>query len=597
MREWLRALRLMVEISLRADMPRSIAAVVTAAGQMGTPPLRVIGLRQATDGIVIGNVEAAVGGIALILGLIGLTRLFTWASLNVRVRLRENTQVYLDAHLMALTAGIPGMEHHERPDYLDNVERVRSERWALANPFNPISWSIASIVQVASVCVLLASVHPLLLLLPLCGLPSLITNLFWLRADVRLREAQDEPNRIARHLRELTTEQAAAKEIRIYGLAHTLMQRRRQLFDQLERDWVRTTVPFAAVAAAAWGIFAVCFALVVAFTVGLAAQQVVTVGAVMLVLGLSTQLNGQLEALVYNLAWGVRTHNAVTKLVWLQDYARHAHESVVPAAPQAVPARLKHGITLEDVSFRYPETERAVLDGVNLVLEAGSTIAIVGENGAGKTTLIKLLSRFYEPTGGRILGDDVELRSLHVDEWRARMAAGFQDFARLLLLARESIGVGDKEHIERDASIFSALQRSAAGDLPAKLPQALDTQLGRTFPNGVDLSLGQWQKVALTRAMMRERVLLLLLDEPTASLDAPTEHALFEHFAEAAREYASSSGAITVLVSHRFSTVRMADQIVVVSGGRVVEHGSHDELVRLGGLYAELYGLQASAYR
>jgi ATP-binding cassette subfamily B protein len=184
-----------------------------------------------------------------------------------------------------------------------------------------------------------------------------------------------------------------------------------------------------------------------------------------------------------------------------------------------------------------------------------------------------------------------------VREWRRRMAAGFQDFARLELLARESIGVGDIERIERDAAIEAALERAAAADLPTGLPRGLNTQLGRLFENGVDVSVGQWQKIALTRAMMREGILLLLLDEPTASLDAPTEHALFEHFALAARDYAASSGAITVLVSHRFSTVRMADHIVVIADGRIAEHGSHRELVKANGLYAELYGLQASAYR
>ena len=208
-----------------------------------------------------------------------------------------------------------------------------------------------------------------------------------------------------------------------------------------------------------------------------------------------------------------------------------------------------------------------------------------------------MLSRFYEPTTGSITVDGRDLQSFPVREWRKRLAAGFQDFAHLQLLARESIGVGDVEKIEHDDRILEALQRAAAGDLYPSLPSALDTQLGRYFEGGVDLSIGQWQKVALSRAMMRQRILLLLLDEPTASLDAPTEHALFEHFASAARDYAAGSGAITLLVSHRFSTVRMADLILVVANGRIVERGSHAELLRLNGLYAELYGLQARAYR
>jgi ATP-binding cassette subfamily B protein len=597
-REALRALRVMVEISIRADTWRSIGAVLTAAGSMVTLPLRAIGLKMLTDGVVNSSLVQAFTGVLLVVGLSGLSRLMYWASFNIRVRLRENTQMYLDAHLMDLTAGIPGLEHHERPEYLDNVELVRAERWALANPFNPISWSLASIVQVASVCVLLGGVHPLLLLLPLGGIPSILATLYAQRAETRLRESQAEPNRLLRHLQDLTTDAAAAKEVRIFGLSRLLLQRRRTLFGELERLRVRQRVRLTVLTAAAWAFFSACFVAAIAFTVDLATRQQVTVGAVMLVLGLGAQVNMLLAILVSNIAWLIRTQSAVMKLLWLRDYAVRAHVDLEPAHPPAhVPAELRDGIRFSGVAFSYPGTDQPVLAGVDLHLPAGSTIAIVGENGAGKTTLVKLLSRFYEPTAGAITVDGVELRRFPVAEWRSRLAAGFQDFARLQLLARESIGVGDTDKIDRDAWIQAALERAAAGDVSAALPRDLDTQLGRYFDGGVDLSIGQWQKVALGRAMMRERILLLMLDEPTASLDAPTEHALFEHFASAARDYAAASGAITLLVSHRFSTVRMADLILVIAGGRIVERGTHADLVGSGGLYAELYGLQASAYR
>jgi ATP-binding cassette subfamily B protein len=221
----------------------------------------------------------------------------------------------------------------------------------------------------------------------------------------------------------------------------------------------------------------------------------------------------------------------------------------------------------------------------------------VGDNGAGKTTLVKLLCRFYEPTTGTITVDGVDLRDFPVTEWRARISAGFQDFGRWKLLARESVGVGEPAHAGDDAALRGALERAAAPELPELLPRGFDTQLGRDFQDGVELSLGQWQKVALGRAMMRTAPLLLVLDEPTASLDAATEHALFERFAGAARGVAARSGAITILVSHRFSTVRMADLILVVAGGRIAEAGEHAALVRAGGLYAQLYELQARAYR
>jgi ATP-binding cassette subfamily B protein len=254
-------------------------------------------------------------------------------------------------------------------------------------------------------------------------------------------------------------------------------------------------------------------------------------------------------------------------------------------------------VTFAGVSFTYPGTDVAVLTGVDLHLPAGSTVAIVGENGAGKTTLAKLLMRFYEPTEGAILVDGVDIRRFEVEAWRERLSAGFQDFAKLQFLARESVGVGSLPHLDDVPAVVGALERGAAGDLVASLPAGLDTQLGREFDGGVDISTGQWQKLALARAMMREDPLLLLLDEPTASLDAATEHALFERFAGQARRAAGRTGAVTLLVSHRFSTVRMADLILVVENGRVVESGDHCQLMAAAGRYAELYGLQATGYQ
>jgi ATP-binding cassette subfamily B protein len=237
------------------------------------------------------------------------------------------------------------------------------------------------------------------------------------------------------------------------------------------------------------------------------------------------------------------------------------------------------------------------LHDVNIPIPAGSTVAIVGENGAGKTTLVKLLGRFYAPTAGAITVDGTDIASFDVEEWRARISGGFQDFARFEFLAREAVGVGDIPRIEDEPAIVGALARASATDVVPTLPGGFDTQLGKSFDDGIELSGGQWQKLALGRAMMREQPLLLVLDEPTAALDAQTEHALFERYAGAARRVAAETGAITIFVSHRFSTVRMADLIIVIEGGRVAESGSHAELMAQGGLYAELYELQARAYR
>ena len=288
------------------------------------------------------------------------------------------------------------------------------------------------------------------------------------------------------------------------------------------------------------------------------------------------------------------------RLAWLEEYAASlTHDADLP-----VPSRLEQGIRFEHVSFAYPGTERLVLEDVSLELPAGAVVAIVGENGAGKSTLVKLLGKLYEPTDGTIYVDEWPLSRLPADRWRERLAGAFQDFFRFELLARQSVGLGDVPRVEDEQAAAVAVERAGAVDDVARLPDGLHTQLGSTWPDGVDLSFGQWQKLALARGFMRDDPLVLVLDEPTAALDAETEHALFERYAAAAHDphdagfsTGDGDGRITLLVSHRFSTVRLADLIVVLDGARVAEVGTHDELLARGGQYAELYGIQAAAYR
>jgi len=248
------------------------------------------------------------------------------------------------------------------------------------------------------------------------------------------------------------------------------------------------------------------------------------------------------------------------------------------------------------VSFAYPGTSRLVLDDVSFAVPAGAVVAIVGENGAGKTTLIKLLSKMYEPSSGSIFIDDTPLARVRVPEWRQRLAGAFQDFFRFEFAARQTVGLGDLSQLEDDSAVLAAVERAGASDVIARLQSGLATQLGATWPQGMDLSFGQWQKLALARGFMRPEPLLIVLDEPTAALDAETEHALFERYAAAARSTAVGNGRITVLVSHRFSTVRMADLILVMDGSKLAEAGSHEDLMAKRGPYAELYTMQAAAY-
>ena len=597
MRSALRTVALMVRISMRADAPRSVAAVITAVGQMASLPFRAIGMKIMIDGIVDGDRGHAIRGVIVLLALTATNRVMTHASLNVRMRLRENTQLYLDAHVMHLTAGIHGMEHHERPEYLDQVELIRTERGYLANPFNPISWTIASIVQSFSTLGLLAGVNPVIALLPVVGIASAWVAGHNEQRMIDLLERQAEPNRILRHLYELTSQPLAAKEVRIFGLTDELLARRRALFDDLEAQRQALGVRRIVLSSGSWLLFAAGFVAAIAWVANAAARGDATVGDVVLVLTIGNQIDQQLAELGTNVAWFMRTHRAVRRLRWFTDYADASHASLAPRVPAAVPSRLVDGVRIEGLAFGYPGTETTVLRDVNLHLPAGSTVAIVGENGAGKTTLVKLLFRLYEPTVGRILVDGVDLRELPVEEWRRRASAGFQDFGMFQLFARETVGIGDTGIEPSDPNVLAALGRAAAPEVVDTLPSGLDTQLGREFDGGIELSLGQWQKMALGRAMMRAAPLLLVLDEPTASLDAPTEHRLFDRFHGAAREAAQRTGAITILISHRFSTVRMADLILVIEGGRIAEAGDHDSLVAAGGLYAELYDIQARAYR
>jgi ATP-binding cassette subfamily B protein len=221
-------------------------------------------------------------------------------------------------------------------------------------------------------------------------------------------------------------------------------------------------------------------------------------------------------------------------------------------------------------------------------------VAVVGENGAGKSTLVKLLCKLYEPTEGRILLDGQPLSRMLTESWRTRIAGAFQDFFRFEFRAGHSVGLGDLPRLDDEPAVVKAVSRAGADDVVQRLAAGLDTQLGSTWPGGAEVSFGQWQKLALARGFMRDLPLLLVLDEPTAALDAETEHALFKRYAAAARD--STDGRITVLVSHRFSTVRMADLIVVLDGARLVEVGTHDDLLARNGQYAELYRIQAAAY-
>jgi ATP-binding cassette subfamily B protein len=403
-------------------------------------------------------------------------------------------------------------------------------------------------------------------------------------------ERSAQPNRLARHLFALATTAAPGKEVRVTRMGDRLVRGRRAAWDRGHRPMAVERWRTAAWHTAAWALFGLGYVGAVVFVAwGLRASA----GSVLLVLAAGSRLSTYIGATVGELGF-LRGFwmDGSRRLAWLEDYAAE----IAAAGDLPVPAVISRGISFDRVSFRYPGTSRLVLEDVSLTLPAGAIVAIVGENGAGKTTLVKLLARMYDPSSGQILVDGQPLSRMTAEGWRERLAGAFQDFVRFEFVARHSVGLGDLPRMDSEPAVAAAVSRAGAVDVVEKLPSGLGTQLGPTWPGGVDVSFGQWQKLALARGFMREAPLLLVLDEPTAALDAETEHALFERYAAAARQ-PDAHGRITVLVSHRFSTVRMADLIVVLDGCRVVETGTHEALMAQNGRYADLYRIQARSYQ
>lgn len=524
----------------------------------------------------------------------GLSAAATWflrtASTRVQRRFRDKVTIALEAHVARLQASIATIAHQERPEFLDRLSVLRNQVFVLDHMYASLFSTLGWILRLGVTMALLASIHPALPLLLLFAVPTVLTSTWRPGVERSAQERGAQSNRLARHLFTLATTAAPGKEVRVTGIADRLARERRAAWERWYAPVASARRGSAIWHALAWAVFGSGYVGAIVFVAyGMGAPA----NAVLLVLAAGARLSGYIGATVGEIGF-LRGFwmDGSRRLAWLEDYAA----SVAGSGDLPVPARLRSGIRLEHVSFTYPGTPRLVLDDVSVTLPAGAVVAIVGENGAGKTTLVKLLAKMYEPSSGSILVDDAPLARMPAGEWRARLAGAFQDFFRFELRAGHTVGLGDLPRVSEESVVMAAVERAGAGDVVSRLASGLDTQLGPTWPGGVELSFGQWQKLALARGFMRETPLLLVLDEPTAALDAETEHALFERYAAAAHG-AGESGRITILVSHRFSTVRMADLIVVLDGARLVETGTHDELMEKRGQYAELYGIQAAAYR
>jgi ATP-binding cassette subfamily B protein len=476
----------------------------------------------------------------------------------------------------------------EDPVFYDKMERARRQTTARLGMLAGLAGMGQQLLTLLSLLSAVIFFYPWLLLLLLAAtVPVFLGETRFAMLNYSMLYRYTPERRELDYLRYLGASSESAKEVKIFGLGEYLVNRSRSLFERfyadnrhlaIHRAWHGTLLNLLPT-----GAYYIAYALIILRALAGA----LTVGDLTLMVGAFSRARSIMENLVSGLV-GVSEQALFIKDLF--DFFQT--NPTIASAPNALPAPrpIRIGFEFENVSFSYPESSKQVLAGVSFRFSPGERIALVGENGAGKTTLVKLLARLYDPTEGRILLDGVDLREYDVDQLRHEVGVIFQDYMRYDMLAAENIGIGRVGEIQNADRVRVSAEKSLAAEVVRKLPNNYRQMLGRRFEGGVDLSTGQWQKIALARAYMRDAQ-ILILDEPTASLDAKAEFEVYQRFAEL------TSGKMAVLISHRFSTVRMADRILVLEHGRVIEQGSHHQLLALGGTYAELFELQAAGYR
>jgi ATP-binding cassette subfamily B protein len=480
------------------------------------------------------------------------------------------------------------LEDFEDPDLQDKLDRARRQTMGRMNLMSMLFGQLQDAITVIGFAAGLLVYAPwLIALLAVALIPAFIGEAHFNAMGYSLNFQWTPERRQLEYVRQTGASLESAKEVKIFNLHHFLIARYRTLADKFYKA-NRALAKKRAV----WGaLFAALGTLGYYIAYGYIAWRTVrgdfTIGDLTFLAGSFRRLRQLLEGLLVGFS------QVASQALYLDDlfsFFEIEPEIKSPENPAAVPKPIARGFVFEDVGFRYPEAERWAVRHLNFELRAGEVLALVGENGAGKTTLVKLLARLYDPDEGRILLDGVDLREYDIEDLRANIGVIFQDFVRYHLTAGENIGVGQIDAMDDGPRIREAARRSMADEVIASLPNGYDQLIGRRFKTGVDLSGGQWQKIAIARAYMRDAQ-VMILDEPTAALDARSEFEVFQRFKEL------SDDRTAVLISHRFSSVRMADRILVLNEGQLEASGTHAELLAQGGRYAELFELQASGYR